>query len=91
MPSEESIGVQIADLIAGSFNRYLNGGDPGFARILWPSLRSNAAGRVHGFGIKMYPNGKCAVPPAQKEPMPEFDVKVAELERKAKEKLETGG
>jgi hypothetical protein len=29
MPSEESIGVQIADLIAGSFNRYLNGGDPG--------------------------------------------------------------
>jgi hypothetical protein len=39
----------------------------------------------------MYPNGKCAVPPAQKEPMPEFDRKVAELERKAKEKLETGG
>jgi hypothetical protein len=81
----------MADLIAGSFSRYLNNGDPGYARILWPALRRSSAGHVNGYDIKIYPNGKCAVPPPQTNPIPQFDAKVAELERKAREKLETGG
>jgi Protein of unknown function (DUF3800) len=91
MPSDESVGVQIADLIAGSFSRYLNDGDPGFARILWPALRRSYYGHVNGYGIKFLPSGSCPVPPSEKNPLPEFDAKVAELEREAREKLETGG
>jgi Protein of unknown function (DUF3800) len=87
MPSEESIGVQIADLIAGSFSRYLNYGDPGYVRILWPKLRSHPTvpNRVNGYGVKIYPRGVCPVPPAQTEPLPKLDAKVAELERRARE------
>ncbi|TDH56317.1 DUF3800 domain-containing protein [Mycobacterium eburneum] len=78
MPSQESIGVQMADLIAGGFNRYLNNHDPGYARVLWPKLRASASGRVCGFGIKLYPSGSCPTPPMPPWPLPPFDANVEE-------------
>jgi uncharacterized protein DUF3800 len=79
MPSEESMGVQMADLIAGAFSRYLNSQDPGYVRIIWPKLRSNRAGRVNGFGIKVYPSGLCPVPHPLPAKLSDFDAAVEEL------------
>ncbi|UQB90879.1 MULTISPECIES: DUF3800 domain-containing protein [Mycobacterium] len=78
MPSHESIGVQMADLIAGGFNRYLNSEDPGYVRILWPKLRANGAGRVHGFGVKLFPSGTCPNPPDPPWPLPGLDEQVGQ-------------
>ncbi|PVB44316.1 DUF3800 domain-containing protein [Mycobacteroides abscessus] len=90
MPSEESVGVQVADLIAGSFSRYLNSQDPGYVRILWPALRSSAIGQVNGYGVKVFPSGTC-VPPDPPAELSRIDLEVAELESKARGKEETGG
>ncbi|MBD4583766.1 DUF3800 domain-containing protein, partial [Xanthomonas citri pv. citri] len=39
IPSEESIGIQVADLAAGAISRYFNSNDPGYVRTF---LRSTA-------------------------------------------------
>lgn len=79
MPSEESPGIQVADLIAGSIGRYLNRDDPGYVRVFWDSVRS-----VHGvrdrYGIKIYPRGACATPPALPTSWPQPDRNVHEIE-----------
>ncbi|PNI10097.1 hypothetical protein CXX84_01045 [Arthrobacter sp. AFG7.2] len=79
MPSDESIGVQIADLIAGAIGRYLNHQDPGYLRVIWPRVR-----HVHGqrdrYGIKLYPKGQCLTPPVQPVPWPNGDRLVHEYE-----------
>lgn len=79
MPSSESIGIQLADLVAGSVGRYLNHSDPGYMRHVWPAFRANAIGRVNGFGIKIYPHGTCQAPPQIPTPWPPSDRKVHEV------------
>ncbi|SNS50663.1 DUF3800 domain-containing protein [Rhodococcoides kyotonense] len=80
MPSDESVGVQMADLVAGAFGRYMNTSDPGYARLLWPHLRRSAGGLVHGYGIKLFPRGHCPEMTAQPVPWPPADRKVYEYE-----------
>lgn len=80
LPSEESPGIQLADLVAGGLGRYLNRGDPGFARIIWPRMRHRNGNRV-GYGLKGYPGWpQIYTPRAQTVPWPEFDRKVHEHE-----------
>jgi hypothetical protein len=84
MPSTDTVGIQMADLVAGAVSRYLNAGDPGFLRVIWPSLRRNEnTGAVIGYGLKFYPSGSCEPPPPQVEPWPEFDRVVSEYQARA--------
>ncbi len=76
MPSEESLGVQMADLIAGSFSRYLNLHDSGYVRRVWSCIYSSDDGVIHGYGLKQFPNGRCPELPAAPFPMPDFDLRV---------------
>lgn len=61
VPSEESIGVQIADIIAGGVSRWLNSNDPGYARHIWPKFRTYR-GEVLGAGLKVIPPRAIAAP-----------------------------
>lgn len=80
MPSEETLGVQVADLVAGSVARYLNRGDPGGVRHVWPYFYRNGMGTPNRYGFKIMPFGDVTPPPRQKIPWPEFDRKVHEYE-----------
>lgn len=79
MPSEESPGIQVADLIAGAIGRYLNVGDPGYIRVFWHAIRMRN-GQRDRFGVKIYPEGTCAQPPFQPVPWPPGDRRVHEIE-----------
>lgn len=79
MPSEESPGIQVADLIAGSFNRYLNQNDPGFARVIWRFLRESY-GRRDGYGLKLYPRGTIEAPAPRYLPWTETDRTIHQFE-----------
>lgn len=84
MPSEESPGIQVADLVAGGIARYQNTSDPGFARVIWPRMR-HRNGVQAGYGIKLYPNNPWVVsPPEQLTPWPQFDRDVHEFEFQAR-------
>lgn len=83
MPSEETIGVQVADLVAGSVSRYLNTGDPGGMRHVWPYFYRDGAGSPNRYGFKLLPFGDVTTPPRQKVPWPEFDRKVHEYQLSA--------
>lgn len=54
-PSNQSIGIQLADLLAGSVWRKFERGDSTWYDLLEPSLRRNAAGSVDGHGIVKFP------------------------------------
>jgi hypothetical protein len=80
LPSEESPGIQLADLVAGSVSRYLNTGDPGFMRLIWPRMR-HRNGERNGYGMIAHPRGqKAAEPSPQRVPWPDFDRHVHEYE-----------
>ncbi|MDN4611078.1 DUF3800 domain-containing protein [Arthrobacter burdickii] len=82
LPSEESPGIQLADLIAGSVSRYLNTGykDAGYLRIIWPHMR-HRQGERNGYGIVTVPRAaKVPAPRPQTVPWPKFDRDVHEAE-----------
>src|SRR5882724_3005442 len=54
-PSNQSIGIQLADIVAGSVWRKFERGDSTCYDLLEPSLRRNAAGSVDGHGIVKFP------------------------------------
>lgn len=62
VPSEESVGIQLADLIAGGVSRWINSSDPGYARHIWPKLRTHR-GRIAGVGLKVVPQNAILHPP----------------------------
>lgn len=62
MPSEESGGIQLADLIAGGISRYLNNQDPGYIRTFLNAVAKSETGSVNGYGIKIYPHGAFSYP-----------------------------
>lgn len=66
VPSEESVGVQLADLIAGGASRWINSGDPGYARHIWPQLRTYKE-KINGAGLKVVPHQNILVPPPVKD------------------------
>ena len=54
-PSNLSIGIQLADLVAGAIWRKFERGDDTWFNLLEPSLRRNASGSVYGHGIVLFP------------------------------------
>lgn len=79
MPSEESPGIQVADLVAGSIGRYMNYGDPGYLRVFWHKVRAVNGARDR-FGIKVYPSGACLAPAVHPTPWPPLDRSVHNIE-----------
>lgn len=79
MPSEESPGIQVADLVAGSVSRFLNSADSGYVRTFWKSLVRHG-GTVHGAGMKIYPSGQSGEPKQRTGPWPQSDREVHEYE-----------
>lgn len=89
MPSEESAGVQVADLIAGSVSRYLNSGDPGYIRTFWKYIR-NSNGVRDRYGIKIYPRGTCETPEPHELPWSDFERRIHEVECRTLDNVEVG-
>lgn len=79
MPSEESPGVQVADLIAGSVGRHLNFDDPGYLRVLWKRF-AQKDGKANGIGTKLYPRGTFPPPAPRPGTWNTLDRKVHEIE-----------
>lgn len=56
-PSNLSIGVQLADMVAGAVWRKYEKGDDKWYQILEPSVRKAPDGTVDGYGIIKFPKG----------------------------------
>ncbi len=56
-PSVLSVGVQLADMVAGAVWRKYEKGDDYWYKALEPSLRKAPDGRVDGYGIVKFPKG----------------------------------
>jgi hypothetical protein len=56
-PSDISVGVQLADMVAGAVWRKFEKGDDFCYRLLEPALRKSPSGVVDGYGIIKFPKG----------------------------------
>jgi len=56
-PSHLSVGIQLADMVAGAIGRAYNSGDRRFIDQLAPAFRANPAGKIEGFGLVKFPKG----------------------------------
>jgi hypothetical protein len=56
-PSHYSVGIQLADMVAGAIGRQYNTGDDRFATLIRGSFRTSASGKVEGFGLVKFPKG----------------------------------
>lgn len=54
-PSHHSVGIQLADMVAGSIGRAMNTGETRFARLIKPALRTSPKGKIWGFGLVRFP------------------------------------
>lgn len=54
-PSHQSIGIQLADMVAGAVWRKFERNDDSFYNMLEPSLRRSRGGQVGGYGIIKVP------------------------------------
>jgi len=54
-PSNLSIGIQLADMVAGAVWRKYERNDDKYYQLLKPSLRKSAAGKELGFGVVHFP------------------------------------
>ncbi|WP_165183863.1 DUF3800 domain-containing protein [Caulobacter soli] len=54
-PSNLSVGIQLADMVAGAVWRKYERGDDKYYQLLKPSLRTNAQGDEAGYGIIKFP------------------------------------
>lgn len=54
-PSHLSVGIQLADMVAGAVGRALNSKESRFARLLKPAFRARPNGKIEGFGFVRFP------------------------------------
>ncbi|MCA3750221.1 MAG: DUF3800 domain-containing protein [Phenylobacterium sp.] len=54
-PSNLSVGIQLADMVAGAVWRKFEKNDERFYNLLEPSMRRRSTGEVEGFGLVKYP------------------------------------
>lgn len=54
-PSHFSVGLQLADMVAGAISRYFQSNDDRFVRLLLSSFRTSAEGKVEGYGLVKMP------------------------------------
>lgn len=57
-PSHHSVGIQLADMVAGAVFRHFEKADSTFLEKLKPSFRAAANGRLDGFGIARLPKNQ---------------------------------
>ncbi len=57
LPSDLSIGIQLADMIAGAVWRKFEKSDDTWYKALEPSLREDPAGKIDGYGVIRFPRG----------------------------------
>ena len=62
-PSHLSVGIQLADMVAGAIGRAINSKDTKFARLLVPAFRRSPKGAIAGFGFVRFPSRHWGVPP----------------------------
>jgi hypothetical protein len=55
VPSDLSIGIQLADMVAGAIWRNYEKGDGKWFEMLKPSIRCSKDGKIDGFGIVKFP------------------------------------
>jgi len=55
VPSDLSVGIQLADMVAGAVWRKYEAGDERWYELLKPSIRCSKAGEVDGWGIVKFP------------------------------------
>jgi hypothetical protein len=54
-PSNHSIGIQIADLVAGAVWRHFERNDSRWFEALQPSFRTSSTGEIEGYGLVKIP------------------------------------
>jgi hypothetical protein len=54
-PSHLSIGIQLADMVAGAVGRAMNSRDLRFAKMIKPAFRARPNGKIDGFGFVRFP------------------------------------
>jgi len=54
-PSHMSIGVQMADMVAGAIGRHFNQGDSTFFDAIRQSFRAKSNGDIDGYGLVKFP------------------------------------
>lgn len=54
-PSHLSVGIQLADMVAGAIGRAFNTEDKRFADELSPAFRKSPQGKIEGFGLVKFP------------------------------------
>jgi len=54
-PSHHSVGIQLADMVAGAFGRKFNSHESRFSDLLEGSLRKSNAGETEGYGLIKLP------------------------------------
>ena len=54
-PSHMSIGIQLADMVAGAVWRFHEHGDDTWLNVIKPAFRTNGTGRIDGFGSVRFP------------------------------------
>jgi hypothetical protein len=55
LPSHNSVGIQLADMVAGAIGRKFNSADSLFYDQIEPSFRRSPGGKVDGYGIVKFP------------------------------------
>lgn len=55
VPSDLSVGIQLADMVAGAIWRNYEAGDSRWFEMLKPSIRCSSQGTIDGFGIVKFP------------------------------------
>lgn len=61
-PSEASIGLQLADIVAGAVNRAYEHKDRRFSEMLKSAFRASATGEIVGYGLVKMPKGSFIEP-----------------------------
>lgn len=54
-PSHNSVGIQLADMVAGAIGRSFNSGDPQYFNQIEGSFRRSPQGKVDGYGLVKFP------------------------------------
>lgn len=54
-PSHHSIGIQLADIVAGAIGRSFNAPDPRYMDKIKGSFRASRGGNINGYGLVKFP------------------------------------
>ena len=64
-PSHMSVGIQLADMVAGAIWRYHEHGDDTWLNLIRPAFRTNGRGVIDGYGVARFPKAGWSGPIVQ--------------------------